>query len=393
MKRYILLLSLLLQILSSGFSQKFEGLALTPPMGWNSWNAFNCDGISEEVIRGIADAMVENGMRDAGYSYIVIDDCWQTGREKDGTIIVDKEKFPSGMKALADYTHALGLKFGIYSDAGRQTCQGRPGSRGYEYQDARTYAEWGVDYLKYDWCNTGNQNPVESYTLMSDALFKAGRPVVFSICEWGLSKPWLWADDVGHLWRTTGDIRNNWTEPDAKEGKVWGGGVLVILDMQVGLEKFAGPDHWNDPDMLNIGNGVLTPGEERAHFSLWSILSAPLMAGNDLRDMTDETHGILTKKEVIAIDQDPLGKQGYRFRDDGLFEIWKKELSGGEYAFCFLNRGEEDVKYTIDWHKMDIEGRFSITDVWDRKVSGTTEQKTSIIVRAHDVVLLSLHKI
>ncbi|HYW96307.1 MAG TPA: glycoside hydrolase family 27 protein [Bacteroidales bacterium] len=377
-------------LLSTLHAQKFEHLADTPPMGWNSWNYFNCDGINENVIKEVADAMVSSGMRDAGYAYIVMDDCWQTGRDAGGTIIADPDKFPSGMKALADYIHSKGLKFGLYSDAGRQTCQKRPGSRGYEYQDARTYASWGVDYLKYDWCNTGDQNPVESYTLMRDALYQAGRPVVFSICEWGLGKPWLWASDVGHLWRTTGDIRNNWTQPDAKEGKVWGGGVLIILDMQQGLEQFAGPGHWNDPDMLEIGNGVLTPAEERAHFSLWCMLAAPLMAGNDLRTMNDLTRSILTNPGAITIDQDPLGKQGFKLKDEGLFEIWKKELDGGNYAFCFLNRGEEALDYVIHWKDLDITNGYTVENIWYNENETNTDGTLSIRIHPHDVVLLRL---
>ncbi len=392
MKRLSFLFPVLLFLNVVVQAQKFDGLAETPPMGWNSWNYFNCEGISGDVIRGVADAMVSSGMRDAGYLYIVIDDCWQVGREADGTIIADPQKFPSGMKALADYIHSQGLMFGIYSDAGRETCQGRPGSRGYEFQDARTYASWGVDYLKYDWCNTGQQNPEESYLLMRDALYKADRPVVFSICEWGLSKPWLWAGDVGHLWRTTGDIRNNWTLPDAKEGKVWGGGVLIILDMQAGLEKYAGPGHWNDPDMLEIGNGMLTPEEERAQFSLWCMLSAPLMAGNDLRNMTHSTRDVLINPDAIAVDQDLLGKQGFRFKDEGLFEIWKKELSGGDYAFCFLNRGEKDMEYTVDWTNLDISGPKKIKDIWTGKSAGTTVSPLKISIRPHDVVFLRLGK-
>ncbi len=240
----VLLSLLLFSLLMHASAQKFEGLALTPPMGWNSWNYFRCDGISETVIMEMADTMVSTGMKDAGYQYIIIDDCWQVGRDAQGEIIADPEKFPSGMKSLIDYVHGKDLKFGIYSCAGTQTCQERPGSRGYEFQDARTYAQWGVDYLKYDWCHTGSQDAIASYTLMRDAIFAAGRPMVFSICEWGLSEPWLWARDVGHLWRTTGDIRNNWDIPDAKEGKVWGGGVIINLDMQHLLDEYSGPDGW-----------------------------------------------------------------------------------------------------------------------------------------------------
>jgi alpha-galactosidase len=250
-------------------------------MGWNSWNRFECE-INEQIVRDAADAMVASGMKDAGYEYIVIDDCWQISRDELGFIQADPHKFPSGMKALADYVHSKGLKFGLYSCAGRQTCQNRPGSRGYEFQDAISYASFGVDFLKMDWCHSDGQNAVESYTLMRDALYSAGRPVVFSLCEWGLNKPWEWAANVGHLWRTTGDIRDNWNIPDAKEGKVWAGGVIINLDMQEGLEPFAGPGHWNDPDMLQVGNGGLTESQNRAHFALWCMLSAPLFAGNDL---------------------------------------------------------------------------------------------------------------
>jgi len=239
----------------------WENLAQTPPMGWNSWNTFRLE-INEDLVRGIADMFVEQGFKEAGYEYIVIDDGWQVDRDAQGNIVVNKKKFPSGIKALADYVHSKGLRFGIYSDAGYKTCGGYPGSRGYEYQDARQYAAWGVDYLKYDWCATGNQSAPDSYKLMRDALEKAGRPIVLSICEWGTNKPWLWGKGVGHLWRTTFDIRPTWDGGRMVLSK----GVQVenfigftkILDLQVGLESYAGPGHWNDPDMLEVGNGELT---------------------------------------------------------------------------------------------------------------------------------------
>jgi alpha-galactosidase len=365
-------LIILITIFMSVSAQKFENLAITPPMGWNSWNYFNCDGINEQTIREVADAMVTSGMKDVGYEYIVIDDCWQIGRDAEGNILADSIKFPSGIKALSDYIHSRGLKFGIYSCAGTKTCQNLPGSRGYEFQDARIYAEWGVDFLKYDWCNTGEQSAKDSYSLMRDALYKAGRTVLFSMCEWGLNKPWLWANDVAHIWRTTGDIRNNWIEPDAKEGKVWGGGVMVIFDMQKGLEQFAGPGHWNDPDMLEVGNGVLTETEEITHFSLWSMLAAPLMAGNDLRNMSDKTKSILTNKEAIAINQDPLGKQAYCYSDDGDFEIWVKILSADEKAICLLNRSQSTITVPVDFEKLNKAGddtfSFHSYDIKDYKV-------------------------
>lgn len=367
-------------------AQKFENLASKPPMGWNSWNYFNCEGINETVIKEMADALVTSGMKEAGYEYIVIDDCWQVDRDADGNIVVDQEKFPVGIKALADYIHGKGLKFGIYSCAGTLTCQKRPGSRGYEFQDARTYAQWGVDLLKYDWCNTGSQDAKASYTLMRDAIYQAGRPMVFSICEWGLSKPWLWAQDVGHLYRTTGDIRNNWNIPDAKEGKVWGGGVILILDMQEGLHTYAGPGHWNDPDMLEVGNGVLTNEESKSHFSLWAMLAAPLMAGNDLRNMDQETLEILTNREVIAIDQDTLGVTGHKVVDEGEFEIFQKQLVNDQISYCFFNRRETVHKLNFDWRSFNLNREYQIRDVWQQKNIGTTSNPLNATIPPHGVL-------
>ncbi|MEZ0242367.1 MAG: glycoside hydrolase family 27 protein, partial [Sphingomonas sp.] len=248
-----------------------NGLALTPPMGWNSWNKFACN-IDEKVVRGVADAIVASGMKDAGYHYVVIDDCWHGPRDENGFITADPVKFPSGIKALADYIHSKGLKFGIYSDAGKLTCGGRPGSQGHEYQDALTYARWGVDYLKYDWCSTGSRNAEEAYALMSDALKATGRPVVLSICEWGQNKPWLWASKIGNLWRTTGDIWDSFDKQDKEHS--WANNMLVIVDQNEPLWPYAGPGHWNDPDMLEIGNGGMSDTEYRSHFSLWAMMAA-----------------------------------------------------------------------------------------------------------------------
>jgi alpha-galactosidase len=359
--------------------------------------------------------MVLSGMQCAGYEYIVIDDCWQVGRDKNGNIVVDSLKFPSGMKALADYIHSKGLKFGIYSDAGRKTCAGRPGSRGYEYQDARTYASWGVDYLKYDWCYAEEQSAKADYALMRDALHKADRPVLFSMCEWGANKPWNWAKDVAHLWRTTGDIRNNWDAPYTDKGVAWGGGVTVNLDLQVGLEEYAGPGGWNDPDMLFVGNNVLTEEEDRAHFSLWCMLAAPLIAGNDLRNMSETTQKILTNSEVIAVDQDPLGKQGYRIRDWGEFEIYYKPLQSGDIAICLFNRYDHAIKIELDWSTLDarifangkeleihqqlkskknfmIEGNYKVRDLWEKQFIGNNKQVLKAEISKHDVVALRLVK-
>jgi alpha-galactosidase len=387
------LLVIALGLLSREVSaQKFEQLALTPPMGWNSWNKFACDGVNEQVIRQMADNMVSSGMKDAGYQYIIIDDCWQVGRDSSGNIVVDATKFPSGIKALADYVHSKGLKFGIYSCAGRKTCAGRPGSRGHEYQDAISYARWGVDYLKEDWCNAEGQNAKDSYTLMRDALYKAGRPIVFGICEWGSNKPWEWAGDVGHLWRTSGDIANNWSKMEGDNGKIWGGSVLANLDLQKGLEKYAGPGHWNDPDMLEVGNGALSASEDRAHFSLWCMLAAPLLAGNDLGNMTKETSTVLTNKELIAVDQDKLGKQGYLIKNDEYFQIFLKPLSGGDTAICLFNRGDQTREVSIDWKEFHIGSDLSLRDLWKHQAAGNTSVPFKGSIPKHDVIVLRLSK-
>jgi len=376
---YVLLASTL------AYGQKFEGLALTPPMGWNSWNKFGCD-VSEKLIKEIADAIVSSGMKDAGYEYVVIDDCWQVDRDENGNIVPDPERFPNGMKHVVDYVHSLGLKFGIYSDAGTKTCQGRPGSRGYEFQDARTYVSWGVDYVKYDWCHTSTQDAKASYTLMRDAIYKAGKPIVFSICEWGLSKPWVWAKDVGHLWRTTDDIMDCWDCVDERNNA----GFTVLLDRVVGLESYAGPGHWNDPDMLEVGNSGLTVSESRAHFSLWCILAAPLMAGNDLRDMSAETKEILMNKEAIAVDQDVMGKVGVKVRDDGDLEVWVKQLADGSRGVVLFNRGLTDEKMTVKWTEMGYPPYLKalVRDLWQHKDIGKLKDEYSVTVPSHDAVML-----
>jgi alpha-galactosidase len=367
-------------------------LAKTPPMGWNSWNKFACN-VSEDMIRQTADAMVSSGMKDAGYQYVVIDDCWQVERDANGNIVADGKRFPSGIKALADYVHGKGLKFGLYSDAGTKTCQGRPGSRGYEFQDARQYAAWGVDYLKFDWCHTSTQDARSSYELMRAALDGSGRAIVFSICEWGTSKPWLWANGVGNLWRTTGDISDRW------EGKVkWpngdccSNGMTEILDEQVGLASYAGPGHWNDPDMLEVGNGGMTVTEYRAHFSLWAMLAAPLIAGNDLRDMKPEIRDILTQKEVIAVDQDEAGKEGRRVWKDGNLEVWSKPLQDGSRAVVLFNRGTEDKKISVEWQDLGYPSHLSakVRDLWQSKDLGDYKGTFSASVGPHSVVMVTI---
>jgi alpha-galactosidase len=362
-------------------------VAMTPAMGWNSWNKFGCN-VSEDMIRDMADAMVKSGMKDAGYQYIVIDDCWQVSRDSNGNIVPDPKRFSSGIKALADYVHSKGLKFGIYSDAGTKTCAGRPGARGYEFQDARQYAAWGVDFLKFDWCSTTTQDGPSSYALMRQALDASGRSILFSMCEWGTNKPWLWAKDIGNSWRTTGDISDVWAS--TKKDQL---GVVDILDMQVGLESFAGPGHWNDPDMLEVGNGGMTVPEYRAHFSLWSLLASPLMAGNDLRDMKPEIQQILTNKEVIAVNQDPLGKQGRRVHKDGDLEVWAKQMQDGGRAVILLNRGTDEKEIGVSWQEIGYPGHLSaaVRDLWQAKDLGSFKEKFSAPVPPHTVVMVRVN--
>jgi alpha-galactosidase len=366
-----------------------NGVARTPPMGWNSWNKFACKGINEKVVREAADQMASSGMKDAGYQYVIIDDCWQTGRDASGNIIVDAEKFPGGIKALADYVHSKGLKFGIYTDAGTMTCAKRPGSIGHEYQDARQYAAWGVDYLKEDWCNTlPGQNAESSYTLMRNALAETGRPIVFSICEWGSNKPWLWAGSIGNLWRATGDIQDCW---NCK--KDWGGsGVIQILDLMNGIESHSGPGHWNDPDMLEVGNGGLSTVESRAHFSMWALFSAPLLAGNDLGNMSAATKEILMNKEVIAIDQDPLGVQGHRVKKTGDLEVWSKQLADGGRAVALLNRSDKPATISADWQDIGYPAKVSanVRDLWAHQDLGAKSGSFSAEIPSHGVVMVTV---
>ena len=383
-------------------AQKFPGLAQTPPMGWNSWNKFACN-VSEKLIRESADAMVSSGMKDAGYEYIVIDDCWQISRDSLGFIVCDPVRFPSGIKALADYVHSKGLKFGIYSCAGDKTCAGRPAGRGHEYQDALMYAKWGVDYLKYDWCNTDKLNAEGAYITMRDALHDAGRPIVFSLCEWGNNKPWLWANEVGQLWRTTGDITNCF-DCFEDHGTWKQNGVMQILDMQTPLRQYAGPGHWNDPDMLEVGNGM-PENEDRAHFTMWCMIAAPLLSGNDLGNMSEQTKKILTNKDIIAIDQDVLGIQGFKSSVKDSVETWLKPLDNGEWAVCLLNRSKTLKNVTLDWKTfsvtdtlsnrvLDTKGKeyYQLRDVWSKKSVGDTRKSFKTTLSGHDVLCLKLAK-
>jgi alpha-galactosidase len=366
-------------------------LALTPPMGWNSWNKFACN-VNEQLIRQTADAMVKSGMKDAGYQYVNIDDCWLLSRDKDGNPVPDPQRFPSGMKVLGDYIHSLGLKFGIYSDAGIHTCEGRPGARGYEFQDARQYAAWGVDYLKLDWCSTSTQDGPSSYALMRQALDMSGRPIILSICEWGTAKPYLWGAKVGgNLWRTTDDIKDQFRK-NAKGEHNGGIGLLDVLDRQVEIGSFAGPSHWNDPDMLEVGNGGMTTTEYRSHFSLWSMLAAPLISGNDLRSMTPEIHDILTNKEVIAVDQDALGHEGRRVSQEGDVEVWARPLQDGSRAVILFNRGSSQQDVKVSWRELGYPDHVNagVRDLWQHKDLGKFSGTFSAPVESHGVVMVTV---
>jgi len=354
-------------------------LAQTPPMGWNSWNKFACK-VNEQLIRETADAMVSSGMKAAGYQYVNIDDCWQVSRDSQGNIVVDSRKFPSGIKALADYVHSKGLKLGVYTDAGRLTCQKRPGSYNHELQDAKTYAAWGVDYVKVDWCASKGLDPKVQYAKFRDALAQAGRPIVFSICNWGVDAPWTWGRTTGNLWRTTGDIEDKYDR------------MSVIGFSQNGLEKYAGPGHWNDPDMLEVGNGGMSHDEYQTHMTLWALLAAPMLAGNDLRSMTPETKEMLTNPEVIAIDQDGKGVQGHRVWDEGPLEIWVKPLGDGSQAVGLFNRGESAIKITLDFKMLGISSPIRVRDLWRHVDLGEARDSYTASVATHGVVLVKLSK-
>ena len=353
-----------------------NGVARTPPMGWNSWNHFGCD-VSARLVRETADAMVSSGMRDAGYRYLVIDDCWQVARDGTGGLVADSTRFPEGIKPLADYVHARGLKFGIYTDAGRRTCQGRPGTYGHEEQDAHTFAAWGVDYVKEDWCYAEGLDAPTQYAKFRDALSAAGRPIVFSICEWGSHMPWQWGPRTGNLWRTTTDIEDSWNS------------MLSNLDISGQHAAAAGPGYWNDPDMLEVGNGGMTDDEYRAHFSLWAIMAAPLIAGNDVRSLAGTTRDILLNREVIAVDQDSLGAQGTLVTERSPeLQVWMKPLADGSRAVALLNRSALQTVIGASWWRLRLSGPARVRDLWAHADLGTAADHVSATVPAHGVVML-----
>ena len=345
-------------------------------MGWNSWNKFGCN-VNETMIKQMADAMVSSGMKDAGYEYVNIDDCWQQAtRAADGRVLATNGFTGNSLKTLADYVHGLGLKLGNYSDRGTMTCARRVGSEGHEVQDANTYASWGIDYLKYDNCYV-TKDKYTQYKAMSDALKATGRPIVFSICGWQFDS---WAPQVGHLWRTTGDISDNW------------GSMLGCADTNSRFAQYAGPGHWNDPDMLEVGNGGMSTTEYRTHFSLWAIQAAPLLAGNDLRNMSQATKDILTAPEVIAVDQDPLGKQGVSVYRQGDQQIYGRILNGaGQRAALLFNRGTGNQTIRVTWAQIWLApGAATVRDLWARQDLGSFTDSYSATVPAHGVVMVKI---
>ncbi len=357
-------------------------LAKTPPMGWNSWNKFRT-AISDKTVRGIADAMASNGMKDAGYRFIIIDDGWQSSRDANGAL-KPNPNFPD-MKALAAYVHSKGLLIGIYSSPGPRTCGGFEGSYGHEEQDAATFAAWGMDYLKYDWCSASRvwtENDMQAaYQRMGEALEKTGRPIVYALCQYGLANVQKWGTEVGaNLWRTTGDIRDQYDS------------MATIGFAQTDLSAFAGPGHWNDPDMLEIGNGGMTTEEYKTHFSLWAMIAAPLIAGNDIRNMNPDIAEILLNKEVIAIDQDSLGAGGKRVDIAGDVEIWEKPLASGNTAVAIFNRSNQELRAVLPWDRLHVTGRRPVRDLWAHTDLGTTAKFSSALVPAHGVVMLLLKK-
>jgi len=355
-----------------------NGLAKTPPMGWNSWNKFE-DKVTDALVREMADVMVKTGMRDAGYVYINIDDTWEGQRDANG-VLQANHKFPD-MKALADYVHSKGLKLGIYSSPGTHTCAGYAGSFGHEEQDAKTWAQWGVDYIKYDWCSAGKVYKLKDrqkvYQVMGEALQKASRPIVYSVCQYGADEVWKWGPAVGgNLWRTTGDIKDNWKS------------MSEIGFKQGDLSGYARPGHWNDPDMLEVGNGGMTGDEYRTHMTLWAMVAAPLLAGNDLRTMSEETRSILMNRDVIAIDQDRLGKPGAVLRKAGDVEVWTRPLAGGAVAVAVFNRGEAAVQASVKLAELGQGLKGKTRDVWAGRPVKFAKGEFSATAPRHGVVLL-----
>ncbi|XP_039159214.1 alpha-galactosidase-like [Eucalyptus grandis] len=351
-----------------------NGLGLTPQMGWNSWNHFHCD-INENMIKETADAMVSSGLAALGYEYVNLDDCWgELNRDSQGNLVAKASAFPSGIKALADYVHSKGLKLGIYSDAGSRTCsQTMPGSLGHEEQDAKTFASWGVDYLKYDNCDNPNTSPKERYPVMSKALLNSGRKIFFSLCEWGQEDPATWASSIGNSWRTTEDISDNWDSMTSR------------ADLNDKWASYAGPGGWNDPDMLEVGNGVMTTEEYRSHFSIWALVKAPLLIGCDVRSMDYTTLMLLSNKEVIAVNQDGLGVQGKKVKSDGNLEVWAGPLSTNKVAVVLWNRGSSRATVTASWSDIGLNSTTVVKarDLWMHSTKRSIKGQISADIDSH----------
>src|SRR3954447_20511408 len=357
-----------------------NGLARTPPMGFNNWNSTACRAdFNEAMVKGIADIFVARGLKDAGYQYVNLDDCWaEKARDSAGNLVPNRTRFPNGIKAVADYIHGKGLKIGIYTSAGTKTCNkdgGFPGGLGHEKQDANLFASWGIDYLKYDNCNNGGVDAKQRYRAMRDALKATGRPIVFSLCEWGQNKPWEWASDVGNLWRTTGDISDSWTK------------TVSILHANEKLAQYAGPGHWNDPDMLEVGNGKQSDTEYRSHFSLWAVMAAPMLIGTDLRKASANTFAILENRDVIDVDQDKLGKQGTLLKRTNGLAVYVKPLAGGDHAVALFNESGATATISTTAAAIGMSGSsFNLKDLWSKASRGTSGA-ISASVPSHGTVM------
>ena len=357
-----------------------NGLGLTPQMGWNSWNHFHCN-ITQDLVKETADAFIKLGLDKLGYEYVNVDNCWaNTNRDSKGQVQPNATNF-ANFQDMIDHVHSQGLKFGLYSSAGDRTCGGRqPGSLKYEVADANTYANWKVDYLKYDNCNNEKIPPEKRYPIMRDALNITGRPIFYSLCEWGQDNPATWAPKVGNSWRTTGDIRDSWDS------------MLSRADENDKWAQYAGPGGWNDPDMLEVGNGGMTTAEYEAHFSLWCLMKAPLLIGCDLRDIDNEALRILTNKEVIAINQDKLGVQGNKTKSDNDLEVWAGPLDGGAVAVVLLNRGTSAANVTAEWTDIGLKTstKATVRDLWKMKDIGIMQDSVTAMVASHGVVMYKM---
>jgi len=373
---------------ASNLRADYDGLAMTPPMGWYPWNTFGQEPQNEKLIKEMVEALLRSEMREAGYAYIGPDEGICFYRAENGKLTTNLERYPSGLRGLGDYIHQRGLKYALYTDAGTHTCsKAMPGTKGHEFEDMRRFAEWRSDYLKIDWCNTKGQDIVQTYTLLDEAQRGTGRPIVHSLCSWGVGEPWKWAAAVGHLWRTTGDI----CEP----GKADWNSALEIVFANEKLSEYAGPGHWNDPDMMIVGMPGLSEAQNRSLFSLWCLMAAPLIAGNDLRQMSESTRQILTNIEVIAVDQDPLGIQGHIIRKDGQVSIWGgKKLFDGSQAVLIFNQNNSPSQVTISWEEFGFsrEASLYVRDLWKHQTKGPITKGLTVTVSPNDVIMLRLSR-